>query len=316
VLLVVVLAWFTADIAKGLEPGNAPSYCIFTKLISADRALFDSIVSHGSAATTKVSNHLPLSARKPTTLVIALLGGGTLAACAGLIVGLPTLRLRGDYLAIATLGFGEIIRIAIVNAPALGGATGLQAPTYPIKPDPEEQIAGYYLSPWIWGVALLTMLLIWRLNHSTKGRALRAVREDEIAAAAVGINTTLHKATAFVIGAFFAGVAGALYVNLDGYLNTASFSFMRSIELVVMVTLGGLGNIWGAAIAAVVLTILPELLRNVTPAIADNRMVIYSLLLIGLMLLKATPIWSAEWWQRLLKQPRGFPVMLKKTGAR
>jgi branched-chain amino acid transport system permease protein len=321
ILLVVVLTWFAADIAKGLEQGDVPRYCVFTKLILADRSLFDSILSHGSNSAEKLSSALPLNARKPATLVIALLGGGTLAACAGFIVGLPTLRLRGDYLAIATLGFGEIIRIAIVNSPPLGRATGLQAPTYPIKPDysdPQSPIAGYYISPWIWGIVLLTILVIWRLTHSTKGRALRALREDEIAAAAVGINTTLHKATAFVIGAFFAGVAGALYVNVDGYLNSASFGFMRSIELVVMVTLGGLGSIWGAAIAAVLLTILPEVLRNFSPAIADNRMVIYSLLLVGLMLLKSTPIWSSEWWRRLLGdvELRGFPVIFRKTDAR
>src|SRR5205814_2258529 len=133
--------------------------------------------------------------------------------------------------------------------------------------------------------------VIWRLTHSTRGRALRAVREDEIAAAAVGIDTTHFKVMAFVIGAFFAGLAGALYAHLDGYLNTNSFSFVRSIELVVMVTLGGLGSIWGAAIAALLLTALPELLRtapNWMPASApsqlkwaaaktdDYRMVIYS----------------------------------------
>ncbi|HSV14169.1 MAG TPA: branched-chain amino acid ABC transporter permease, partial [Tepidisphaeraceae bacterium] len=292
VLLVALLAWFLADIAKGMEPGDAPKYCIFTRLIGGDHALFDSIIAHGTSRAGKWSDALPVGARKPTTLLISLIGGGAMAAVAGLIVGLPTLRLRGDYLAIATLGFGEIIRIAIVNSPPLGGATGLQAPTYAIKPDIEEGIRGYYIAPWIYGAVLLTILLIWRLARSTRGRAIRAVREDEIAAAATGISTTHQKVTAFVFGAFFAGVAGALYVNLDGYLNTASFGFMRSIEIVVMVTLGGLGSIWGAAIAAVILTILPEVLRNVSPQVSEWRMVIYSLLLIGLMLMRS------GWWRR------------------
>jgi len=212
---------------------------------------------------------------------------------------LPTLRLRGDYLAIATLGFGEIIRVAIVNSSALGGATGLQLSTYWTKPDPDSQIAGFYISPWIYGTVLLTMLLIHRLKNSPKGRALAAVREDEIAAAAIGIDTTRYKVMAFIIGAFFAGVAGALYAHFMGYLNTSSpssFGFIQSIEIVVMVTLGGLGSIWGAAIAAALLTLLPALLDNISPAIAEYRMVIYSLLLIGLMLLRSTPLWSRRPW--------------------
>jgi branched-chain amino acid transport system permease protein len=311
VLLVIVLAWFAADIAKGLGPAPTPHYLVFTRLISADHHLYDTILAHGLPKTLAWSNFLPEAARKRATFLIALIGGGGLAAIAGLVVGLPTLRLRGDYLAIATLGFGEIIRVAIVNSQALGGATGLQISPFSIKPDLEDAIAGYYISPWIYGTVLLTILIVWRLKHSPKGRALRALCEDEIAAAAVGIDTTRHKVMAFVIGAFLAGVAGALYAHLDGYLNTnspTSFGFIRSIEIVVMVTLGGLGNIAGAAIAAVVLTILPEVLDNISPAVAQYRMVIYSVLLIGLMLLRTTPLWSRRPWRRNRAARQGVPL--------
>jgi branched-chain amino acid transport system permease protein len=192
------------------------------------------------------------------------------AAVAGLVVGLPTLRLRGDYLAIATLGFAEIIRVAITNAQPLGGATGLQLGPWATPGDAEIDVVPRQIFPWVYGTAVVTTLVIWRLKRSPKGRALQAVRDDEIAAAAVGIDTTHHKVLAFVIGAFFAGVAGVLFAHYDAYLTPNSFGFLRSVEVVVMVTLGGLGSIPGAIVAAVVLTILPEALRSAPDWIPPN----------------------------------------------
>ncbi|MGA2443712.1 MAG: branched-chain amino acid ABC transporter permease, partial [Tepidisphaeraceae bacterium] len=261
--------------------------------------LYNSILLHSQSAGLWLSATLPEGWRKPASLMVAIIGGGTAAAAAALLVGLPTLRLRGDYLAIATLGFAEIIRNVIVTIPALGAATGLSVNVYWTKPSPADRIfEPFYMSPWIFGTAALTLMLIGRLVRSPKGRAIKTVRDDEIAAAAMGIDPTHHRVVAFITGAFFAGVAGALYVHLDGYLNTNSFSFMRSIEIVVMVTLGGVESLLGAAIAAVALTAIPELLDNaerflpaaLTPQahwMADNRFVLYAFLLLVIMITRS-----------------------------
>ena len=218
-----------------------------------------------------------------------LVAGGIVAALAGLVVGIPALRLRGDYLAIATLGFGEII-YTIINATdqigkfEIGGASGLHG--IPIR-------TNFF---WTFAFAIVCVVCIWRLAYSTKGLAFRAVREDEIAAAAMGVDTTFYKVTAFVIGAFFAGVAGGLLATYDGNLAPESFRFSRSIEIVVMVVLGGSGSITGAILAAVVLTCAPELLRF----FSDWRMVIYSLALIVTMLVRPEGLLGRReiWWRR------------------
>lgn len=216
----------------------------------------------------------------------ALLAGGLVAAFAGLLVGLPTLRLRGDYLAIVTLGFGEIIRVIIQNMNAVGAARGLSV------------THGWTNFFWTFGFAAVTVYVVTALVHSTYGRGFIAVRDDEIAAEAMGINTTKYKVTAFVVGAFFAGIAGGLYAHSKQFLTPGGFGFMASISIVVMVILGGMGNTPGVVLAAVVLTLLPEGLRKVAgiehlPGIARDfplswvgnaRMIIYSLLLIVLML--------------------------------
>jgi len=201
-------------------------------------------------------------------LAVALLSGGFAAAIAGLLVGIPTLRLRGDYLAIATLGMGEIIRVVILNTDFVGGARGF------------TDIPRWTTFTWVFLIAGLCVLVVRNLIASTMGRALIAVREDEDAAAAMGINTTRYKVFAFVLGAFFAGVAGGLQAHYLQYLHTNSFTFLRSIEIVVFVILGGGGSITGSVISASVLTILPEALR-----VAQSwRMVIYSALLVVMML--------------------------------
>jgi branched-chain amino acid transport system permease protein len=216
----------------------------------------------------------------------ALLAGGLCAALVGLLVGLPTLRLRGDYLAIVTLGFGEIIRVIFQNMNAVGAARGLSV------------LHGYTNFFWVFGFAAVTIYVVTTLVHSTYGRGFIAVRDDEIAAEAMGINTTKYKVTAFVVGAFFAGIAGGLYAHSVQFLTPSGFGFMLSITFVVMVILGGMGNTPGVILAAILLTLLPEGLRWLAgiqslPGIAraypfswigDTRMIIYSLLLILLML--------------------------------
>src|SRR3982751_363912 len=218
--------------------------------------------------------------------VFAALAGAAAAAVMGWIVGKPSLRLRGYYLAIVTLGFGEIIRVIIENTPFFGGAIGL-------SPIPHRADFA-----WIWAVAIVTILVAKRLRDSTHGRAFLSVREDEVAAEAMGIDTTGYKARAFVISAFFAGVGGALSGAFEGNLAPQSFTFVRSFEVVAMVVLGGMGSITGATIAAAVLTILPEYLR----AVANLRMVIYSIALIALMLLRPRGLFGTrelwDYWRR------------------
>jgi len=215
---------------------------------------------------------------KSIIFVFALLLGGTLAAFAGLAVGIPSLRLKGDYLAIATLGFGEIIRVIILNIDAVGAARGF------------ADIPGYTNLFWVLFFVLLTIVVVRNLVHSTHGRAFLSVREDEVAAEAMGINTTYYKVNAFVIGAFFAGIAGGLFGHYLMYLHTNSFTFMKSIEVIIMVVLGGMGSITGSILAAIILTILPEFLR----ILKDYRMVIYSFILIVLMLTRPQGIFGVE----------------------
>jgi branched-chain amino acid transport system permease protein len=208
----------------------------------------------------------------------ALLAGGLLAALAGLLVGIPTLRLRGDYLAIVTLGFGEIIRVIFQNMQSVGGARGLSV------------MHGWTNFFWTFGFAAVTVYVVTALVHSTYGRGFIAVRDDEVAASAMGISTTKYKVTAFVVGAFFAGIAGGLYAHSKQFLTPGGFGFMESISIVVMVILGGMGNTIGVIIAAILLTLLPEFLRPV----AEYRMIIYSLLLIILMLTRPQGLFSLK----------------------
>jgi branched-chain amino acid transport system permease protein len=200
--------------------------------------------------------------------LLALLAGGLSAAAAGLLVGVPSLRLRGDYLALVTLGFGEIIRVVFQNVEVLGGALGLNA------------IPAYTSIFWVLASVALTVFVVTCLVHSTYGRGFLATHDDEIAAAAIGLNPTRYKIVAFVIGAFFAGIAGGLYGHFKLTITPTGFDFTKSIEIVVMVILGGMGNAVGVILAAVLLTLLPELLRP----IAEYRMILYSLLLVLLMI--------------------------------
>ena len=225
--------------------------------------------------------------------ILALLVGGLTAAAAGLLVGVPSLRLRGDYLAIVTLGFGEIIRVLIQNTEAVGGARGYSGIGKITLGERAYTIHTTFF--WAYALAALTIYIVVSLIDSTYGRGFLTVRDDEVAAEAMGINTTKYKVVAFVTGAFFAGIAGGLYAHATSYISPTGFDFQRSIEIVVIVILGGMGNTAGVAFAAVLLTVLAEYLRFVAGytflpdwarQLAANRTIIYALVLIALMLLR------------------------------
>lgn len=199
--------------------------------------------------------------------VAAILIGGIAAALAGLVVGIPSLRLRGDYLAIATLGFAEIIRIVFLNIDYVGGPAGMQVA---------------HLTTWTYTFICLfvTILVIVNFTNSRHGRACIAVRENEIAADAMGINTTYYKVLAFAIGSFFAGVAGALYAHNFYIIQPANFGFLKSIDILIYVVLGGLGSLSGAIVATILLTVVSTFLQD----FPETRMILYSLVLIIVML--------------------------------
>lgn len=234
------------------------------------------------------------------------IAAGLLAAVAGYIVGLPSLRLRGDYLAIVTLGFGEIIRVILLNSDAVGGARGLYGiPSTAAVPSigMSEFVAQFSVAS-IWTV--ITFVTLWRIVHSAKGRAFLSVREDEIAAEAMGINITQTKVRAFVISAFFAGVGGALFAHSVKYLNPATFTFTKSVDIIIMIVLGGMGSFTGSVIAAAIITVLPEMVLRELQQITgvDLRMVIYSLMLILFMILRPSGILGTREGTDILKSLR------------
>jgi len=208
--------------------------------------------------------------------VLALIISAVVAGIFGIIIGIPALRLKGDYLAIITLGFGEIIRVVLTNIDSvLGfdftyGAAGLkQVP----------KISSFTV---VFICVALTCLIIHMVMKSRHGRAILSIRENEIAAESCGIQTTYYKTMAFVLSAALAGVAGCLYAGYLGSLFPSTFKFMKSIEILVMVVLGGMGSMLGSVIGATVLTFISELLRSV----GDARMVVYALLLVIMMIFR------------------------------
>ena len=208
--------------------------------------------------------------------IIAVVIAAVVAGLFGLLIGIPALRLKGDYLAIITLGFGEIIRVVLTNIDSvLGfkftyGASGL------------ARIPKFTSLNVIYIMTALSLFLIHVFMKSRHGRAVLSIRDNEIAAESVGINTTFYKTAAFVFSAMLAGIAGCLYAGYLGSLYPSTFKFMKSIEILVMVVLGGMGSMLGSVISAIVLTALPELLRS----FSDYRMVVYSLALVLMMLFR------------------------------
>lgn len=230
----------------------------YTGQLSIGHAAFMSLGAYVSAIAT-LQMGLPF--------IASLLFGAAVAGLFGILIGIPTLRLKGDYLAIATLGFGEIIRIIFLNLKITGGAVGLRG-------IPKETTL-----LWVIGAALFSLFVLQRILNSRVGRALIAIREDETAAESMGINTTYYKTLAFGVGAFFAGLGGGLFAHYFRYIHPNVFGFMRSIEQLCMVVLGGLGNMWGAILGATALTAIPELLR----AGAEYRLIVYGALLVLMM---------------------------------
>src|SRR5438552_10018835 len=245
--------------------------------------------------------------------------GGIGAAIAGLVVGIPSLRLKGDYLAITTLGFSEIIRVVIQNLDIIGASQGFRGvyvyqngvKSLEMVSDLSSMPFQFYTIPkftdffWAFLIVAVIIFAITNMMKSTYGRGFIAVKDDEIAAEAMGINTTTFKVTAFVTGAFFAGIAGGLYAHFIQYINPEDFNFLRSVEIVAMVILGGMGSTLGVVIAAIILTILPELLRD----IQQYRMIIYALLLIVMMLVRPQGLFGIK----LTKSKKQTSADIQKT---
>lgn len=240
--------------------------------------LAKALLQHGILATGPGANIL--------LFLLCLLAGALMAALFGILVGIPALRLRGDYLAILTLGFGEIIRVVIQNLKFAGskglaqGQAGQPLIGVPI-------MNNVYVLYWIVAFCLMIMFSFVRSKY---GRAITAIREDDIAASSVGLNTTYYKVFTFTISAMFAGVAGAMFAFRGlGTISQNDFSFLKSTDYVLMVVLGGMGSLTGSIIAAIVLSVLPELLR----AAEQYRMLVYSVVLILVMLFKPTGLFGA-----------------------
>lgn len=231
----------------------------FTGQLSLGHAGFMAVGAYASVVMTNIMGQPFI-----VGIVVALLA----SALAGFIIGVPTLRLRGDYLAIATLGFGEIIRVVLQNIDYVGGPAGILGIT---------QLTTW---PWLFGATVITVLVIVNLINSSYGRAIISVREDEIASELMGINTTRYKVLAFVIGAMFAGLAGAMYAHYFYIIKPGTFNFMKSFDILVMVVLGGLGSTTGAIIAAIFITALTAALQKW----AAVRMILYALILIIVMI--------------------------------
>lgn len=281
-----------------------------TGQFSLGHAGFMAVGAYSSAALTMFAGPHFLPPHAPVIItgawfLFALVTGGIVAALAGALVGAPSLRLKGDYLAIVTLGFGQIIAVVLRNIEPLGGALGLNG------------IRAWTNLFWVFSAAAITVYVVGAMVNSTYGRGFLATHDDEVAAEAMGVNTTRYKIVAFLIGAFFAGIAGGLYGHFTLTINPKGFDFTRSIEIVVMVIVGGMGNTPGVVMAAILLTLLPEGLRSLagfsvpwpgraTPLslrwIGESRPLLYSILLIVLML--ARPQGLFAWRPRQTRQPQ------------
>ena len=233
-----------------------------------------------------------------TTLI-----GGVVACVFGILIGIPALRLHGDYLAIITLGFGEIIRVIIQNLKVAGGM-GLDKGAAGQALIGIERTANLYVVFWI---MVVTVVVPFMFGRSRYGRAVKAIRDDEIAAGASGLNTTYLKVLVFAISAFFAGIAGGIFAQYIGSLNPTMAGWLNSINYVIMVVFGGMGSLTGSIVSAIGLTILPELLR----AFADYRMLAYSVVLVLVMIFRPQGIFGS--WEFSL--PRLVNRMLFRGAA-
>jgi branched-chain amino acid transport system permease protein len=235
----------------------------------------------------------PESVQKSALLLVVLAAGAACAAIAGFLVGVPSLRLRGDYLAIVTLGFGEIIRVFILNIDAVGGARGLGG---------MPRLANFF---WIYLFAAATIVVVTRIVNSSFGRTLIAIREDEIAAEAMGVDTTRSKVISFIVSSAMAGIGGGLFGHYLMYLHTNSFTFLKSIEIIIMIVIGGLGSITGSVVGAVLYISLTEGLRE----FAQYRMVLFSLMLVIIMIVRPQGILGHREFASFLTRRRRLPTV-------
>jgi branched-chain amino acid transport system permease protein len=288
----MMLAGINVILAVSLNLTNG-----ITGQFSIGHAGFYAIGAYAAAAFTAYAGPelqpflalLPEGLAQAVLLALALIVAALAAGLAGLLVGIPSLRLRGDYLAIVTLGFGEIIRVLILNIDAIGGARGFIG------------IPKLTNAFWVLLLGAAVLVLSRNLLRSSYGRALLAIRENEIAAQAMGVDITRMKVLAFVLGALFAGMAGCLFGHFTMYLHPNSFTFMKSFEIIIMIALGGLGSLRGAVIGAIILTVLPEAFRGFDA----YRMIIYSLALILIMIYRPQGIFgsgSGLGWNRKRKK--------------
>lgn len=275
---VIVIVCMQTGVLSKYNQGILTSVCIniilvvslnltagFLGQLTLGHAGFMSVGAYVAAYLTKdLLSGVPIMA----SFWIALIVAGIVAALFGLLISVPALRLKGDYLAIITLAFGEIIRSILTNLDIIGGAKGYMGIS--------RFVDLYVAMP----IMIVSVYLIYLFVNSQHGRMIKAIAQDEIAANACGVHVKYYKVLTFVIAAFFAGLAGALYAHYMGNLAPKVFDYNMSIELLVMCVLGGMGNITGSIIATLILTALPEVLRS----FSDYQMLVYSIVLIGMMI--------------------------------
>lgn len=334
---IVVAAWLAVEILRGsgnlssLMQGLLIPLCVYSILaislnlvvgisgeLSLGHAGFMCVGAFASAFFSKCMQDVITVGT--VRFLLAMLVGAAFAAVFGILIGIPVLRLRGDYLAIVTLAFGEIIK-NVINIFYIGKdsngfhfsmkdqfSLGMEADGVMILNGPQGISGTPKDATFFIGVVLvlLTLFIVLNLIHSRDGRAIMAIRDNRIAAESIGMNVTKYKLMAFSVSAALAGVGGALYAHNLASLQASKFNFNTSILVLVFVVLGGIGNIRGSVIAAVILTALPEMLRG----LSDYRMLIYAIVLIVMMLFNWAPK-ALEWRERHLG---GLVKKLKKEG--
>lgn len=275
-----IILTLSLNLVNGMTGQSSIGHAGFMSVGAYTAALITTVVFKASAMTAVM---------KVVTFLAASICGGISAALCGYLVGVPTLRLKGDYLAIVTLGFGEVIRAIVRITPVVGGARGLVG---------IPKLASFF---WVFTFVFLTIYATRNFMDSSYGRACMAVRDNDIAADTLGINISRYKIIAFVFSAFIAGVGGSLYAHVIQYLHPDVFSFVKSSDFLVYLYAGGVGSISGAIIGAFTLTVLPEVLRQ----IANLRLVLYGLLLILIILFRPLGIFGG----------REFGFLKLKTGG-
>jgi branched-chain amino acid transport system permease protein len=243
-------------------------------LFSIGHAGFFAIGAYAAAAGSKLLMPEFAAAQPALALIACVMIGAAAAGLAGLVVGIPCLRLTGDYLAIATVGFGEIIRIVLLNTEAVGASRGFPGIVL---------LTGKWFPLWVLLFTVGSLYFIHRLMRSSTGRAILSIREDEIAARSMGINVRFYKTFAFVVGAFFAGLSGGFFAHHSQFIHPSNFNFMISVMVLLMIVVGGMGSQMGAVLGAIIVTLLPEALRF-SETLSSIRMLIFGLIMILVVL--------------------------------